>query len=225
MVWVGVRQQRLPVRLFGILLQLLAGIFFMADLGAPAGRLAGGKQRVPGRAAVGGRGPVLRVAVAAAWAGAAPGGALAGVSAVGLGGDLVGARRPARDRSARALPPAGQRRPGLLHRILSLSFGWLARRLAWPMTRYPALALLPLMVLVAMASADHDAHPFAHFGYLAWPLPLPGSFSCCAGTKHPPAATWSGSTRWACGCSRRSGLGEASWGDRFLGRRKSGPGR
>jgi hypothetical protein len=90
-----------------------------------------------------------------------------------------------------------------------LSFGWLARRLAWPMTRYPALALLPLMVLVAMASADHDAHPFAHsrLPRLAAGL-CRTAFSCCAGTKHPPAATWSGSTRWACGCSRRLELGK-----------------
>jgi uncharacterized membrane protein len=36
-VWVGVRQQRLPARLFGILLQLLAGFFYLHDLVYRAG--------------------------------------------------------------------------------------------------------------------------------------------------------------------------------------------
>jgi uncharacterized membrane protein len=36
-VWVGVRQQRLPARLFGILLQLLGGFFYLDDLHQPVG--------------------------------------------------------------------------------------------------------------------------------------------------------------------------------------------
>jgi hypothetical protein len=35
------------------------------------------------------------------------------------------------------------------------------------------------MVLLALASTFHDAHPFAHFGYLAWPLAFAAHFSCC----------------------------------------------
>jgi len=173
MVWVGVRQQRLPVRLFGILLQLLAGIFFMADLGAPAGDWP-----VVNSVCLG----ALLLAVAGlfcAWLLQRPGQALHpaerwlaylllgwGVIWWGLGGlhEI--------DRRVRYLL---QGSVALAFFTAScLSFGWLARRLAWPMARYPALALLPLMVLVAMASADHDVHPFAHSGYLVWPLAFAG---------------------------------------------------
>jgi uncharacterized membrane protein len=173
MVWVGVRQQRLPVRLFGILLQLLAGVFFMADLGAPAGDWP-----VVNSVCLG----ALLLAVAGlfcAWLLQRPGQALHpaerwlaylllgwGVIWWGLGGlhEI--------DRRVRYLL---QGNVALAFFTAScLSFGWLARRLAWPMARYPALALLPLMVLVAMASADHDAHPFAHSGYLVWPLAFAG---------------------------------------------------
>ena len=38
------------------------------------------------------------------------------------------------------------------------------------MARYPALALLPLMGLIALGTVAQDAHPFAHLGYLVWPL-------------------------------------------------------
>jgi hypothetical protein len=137
-------------------------------------RLAGSKQRVPGRAAVGGsracsaRGCCSGLGRrctrrSAGWAYLLLGW---GVIWWGLGGlhEI--------DRRVRYLL---QGNVALAFFTAScLSFGWLARRLAWPMTRYPALALLPLMVLVAMASADHDAHPFAHFGYLAWPLAFAG---------------------------------------------------
>jgi hypothetical protein len=57
-----------------------------------------------------------------------------------------------------------------------LAFSALERRLHWPQARYPALALLPLMILLALASSLRDAHPFAHLGYLAWPLAFAAHF-------------------------------------------------
>jgi uncharacterized membrane protein len=153
MVWVGVRQQRLPVRLFGILLQLLAGSLLYGRPGGVGRRLAGGKQRVPGRAAVGGRGPVLRVAVAAAgrnctrrsagwriccWAGASPGGGLAACTR-----SIGHVRHLLQGNAALA--------------FFTASRPWLSAACAAPgtgrMARYPALALLPLMVLLALASS------------------------------------------------------------------------
>lgn len=49
-------------------------------------------------------------------------------------------------------------------------FGLAERSWAWPLARYPALALPPLMaVALAWSAATHD-HPFARVGWLAWPL-------------------------------------------------------
>jgi uncharacterized membrane protein len=117
-VWVGVRQQRLPARLFGILLAVACRFLLCTTRVYGGGRLAGAQQRLPGRPAAGAGGPVLRMAVAAASAGTAPGRALARPAAVCLGHRLVGCRRPARDRSPCAPLAAGQRGAGLFHRLV-----------------------------------------------------------------------------------------------------------
>jgi uncharacterized membrane protein len=48
--------------------------------------------------------------------------------------------------------------------------GAAAHRLDWTTPRLPALCLLPLMYLVALAMADRQAHPLAYGGFIAWPL-------------------------------------------------------
>jgi uncharacterized membrane protein len=141
MVWVGVRQQRLPPRLFGILLQLLAGFFYLHDLQTAAGDWPVLNSACLGR---------LLLALAGlfcAWLLQRQRQALHPAerwlaAAVCLGRRLVGGRRPARDRSPCAPLAAGQRGAGLLHRLVP-GFQRLERRLHWPQARYPALACCP----------------------------------------------------------------------------------
>ncbi len=50
----------------------------------------------------------------------------------------------------------------------ALASSALARWLAWPVAAWPALALMPALVLCLATSAVSQAHPFARYGWLAW---------------------------------------------------------
>jgi uncharacterized membrane protein len=52
------------------------------------------------------------------------------------------------------------------------AFTVLNARLSWRDAKYPALALLPLMWIVAVFEASRAVHPFAFLGFIAWPLAL-----------------------------------------------------
>ncbi|MBK7677607.1 MAG: DUF2339 domain-containing protein [Candidatus Accumulibacter sp.] len=175
MLWVGVRQKRLPPRLFGILLQFLAGAFYLHDL-----RTATGEWPLLNSACLG----ALLLALAGlfcAWLlqrqrqdlhraehWLAP-----LLFAWGVAWWAAGGLREI-DRHVRY---ALQGNAALAFFTAScLAFSALERRLHWPQARYPALALLPLMILLALASSFQDAHPFAHLGYLAWPLAFAAHF-------------------------------------------------
>ena len=168
-VWTGVRQRRLPARIFGLALQFLAGAAFLNDLAWPVGAppiansaylgcvflaLAGlfcawylerhgldvtEPERVTAR--------VLFAWGIAWWAG----GALREI-------DL-------HVWTAYRVPTA------LVFLTASCAaFSWLHTRLDWRLARYPALAVSPLMVVAATAAVGEQAHPFAHLGYVAWPF-------------------------------------------------------
>ncbi len=169
MVWVGVRQQRLLARLFGVLLQLLAGLFYFSDRGAAVGEW-----------------PVLNsVCLGALLL------AVAGLFCAWLWQRRRDELQPAEHWLACLLFGWGVLWwvGGGLHEIdrqvqhalrgnaalgfftaSCLAFSALERRLHWPLARFPALALLPLMAVLALRTAVHADHPFAHLGYLAWPL-------------------------------------------------------
>lgn len=169
MLWVGVRQRRVLARLFGVLLQVLAGAFYLHDRGT-----------------VGGEWPVVNSvylgALLLALAGLFCGWLLqrhrddihrlerrlgTALFVWGLGWWAAGGLREIDQQVRFAL----QGNAALLFFSGScLAFNWLERRLAWPAARYPALALLPLMVLLAVATALQQEHPLAHLGYLAWPI-------------------------------------------------------
>ena len=55
-------------------------------------------------------------------------------------------------------------------------FSLLSRRLVWRAAKYPALALLPLIAIVGLIDLADAPHPFARFGYLAWPLAFAGHY-------------------------------------------------
>ena len=178
MVWAGVRQRRWQVRAFGILLQLGAGVAF-------------------------GRGIMLWAATGTIALVPLLNSHFVGATLLGLAG-LYSAWLLWRERalvgpSEQFAPPllfawgcawwlaAGWReidrwvpaemQLAALVVFLALSavaFAFAERRLSWPMARIPALALLPLLLLLALGTAATPrglmTHLFAHGGYLAWPL-------------------------------------------------------
>lgn len=169
MVWVGARQRRLPARLFGTLLQFAAGFFFSQDAVVPAGEwpllnsgcLGSVLLAVAGLSSAwlleSRRDDLLRrerclIGLLFGW----------GVAW------WVGAGLHEIDRW---LPYAWQSNATLGFCTIScLAFAALERRLRWRLARYPAFALLPSMILLALTMVFQTAHPFAYLGYVAWPL-------------------------------------------------------
>jgi uncharacterized membrane protein len=180
-VWAGLRQRRRAVRAFGVVLQLLAGIAFFVgiDLWTPTSR--------PPSAI-----PILNSAFV--------GGVF--LSLAGLYTAWLYQRRRAEVTDIeRALTPvvfgwgalwwlvAGWReierwlapdmRLSAMIGFLTLTglvFTLLERRLAWPIARVPALALLPLLLATAIATVDlrwsRGGHLFSSLGWLAWPVAI-----------------------------------------------------
>jgi len=167
-VWIGVRQQRLAARVFGIALQFLAGLAFLSDATRPAGQLAIANSFYLGCLflALGGlfcawyldrrRAEVTRAErigahVLFGW----------GILWWVFGGlHEIGEHvlRAYRGQAALAFFTAS-----------CIVFGWLHIRLDWRVPRYVALAQLPLMLLPAAVALDRDTHPLAHIGWIVWP--------------------------------------------------------
>jgi uncharacterized membrane protein len=178
MVWVGVRQRRIAVRIFGLLLQIGAGVAFGTGLtlwggAAPAVSLPVLNSQYIGAVLVGLAGlhsawlldrrhaelkepeqvvPVLLLVWGAAWWLAA-------------GWREIEHWLP-RDARLAALV-------GLLT-LTAAAFALAERRLAWRMARVPAMLLLPALLVLAVASILKpwriDGHLFAQGGLIAWPL-------------------------------------------------------
>lgn len=178
-VWVGVRQNRVAARAFGLLLQLAAGVAFALG-GAMLVR------HVPDAAW-----PVLNRE-------------FLGSALVALGGFItafVYQRGDTLKPMERTLTPAifgwgvlwwlfaganeidrfvpSARQPAALAAFAAVSavgFAFAARRLAWPMARVPALllgvVLLVGAVLGAIAGFAVDWHLFGDWGFVAWPLAI-----------------------------------------------------
>jgi uncharacterized membrane protein len=169
-VWIGVRQKRLLARIFGLLLQIGAGIafFFAIDhfhgatpvlnsfaMGCAFLALAGlfcdwylERNREVLRDGERSLGAIMFAWGLAWWAGG-------------------GLHEIDRHVAAAYRPDATL----LFIAASCVAFSVLWRRLSWRNAVYPALALLPLMALVAGFDAIIYArlHPFAGIGYLAWP--------------------------------------------------------
>ncbi|WP_300449813.1 DUF2339 domain-containing protein [Accumulibacter sp.] len=168
-VWVGVRQQRLLARLFGVLLQLLGGIFYLVEQTSAVGAwpLLNSVYLGACLLAVGGLfcGWLMQrrrdeLSPAERWLASA---LFAWGIAWWAGGGLHEIERHVR---------TAWQGNALLAFVTGscLASSALARRLDWPAARCAALALLPLMALIAAGTVVHDVHPLAHFGYLVWPL-------------------------------------------------------
>jgi len=182
-VWVGVRQQRLSARVFGIALQFLGGAAFLADQTRVTGFLFLANSAYVGCVFLAVAGlfcawyldrhrPALtepeRIAAdvlfgwgIAWWVG----GALAEID--------------------RHVPQAYRIQAMLVFLTASCAaFSWLHTRIAWRLAGYPAQALTPLMIVALGASvlqgiaqgSVQERHPLAHLGYIGWPLALAAHF-------------------------------------------------
>jgi uncharacterized membrane protein len=172
-VWVGVRQQRWPARVFGVALQLLAGLAFAADTGRVVAAVP-----VANSAYLG----CLLVAVAGlfcAWYLERHGGEVSEAERIAAWGLLawglawwVGGALQEIDRQ---VPPAYRVQAALV--LLTAScvvFSALHTRLGWRSASYPALAVLPVMLLGGAAALVEQAHPLGRLGWVAWPLAFAG---------------------------------------------------
>ena len=179
LVWVGVRQQHVGARVFGLLLQVAAGIAFGLGFSLWTHRLAGGNW------------PVLNADCVGALL----------VAAGGFVSARILARATAVTATERMAVPvmfawaalwwlgAGWReierfvppdaRISALVAFLAVSavaFAGAARKLEWPLARVPALAFVPALLLIALWRVvdlvPRGGHLFAAYGFLAWPFAL-----------------------------------------------------
>lgn len=175
-VWVGVRQQRLAARIFGLALQFLAGLAFLAEPTRPVGPLPVANSVYLG---------CVFLAVAGlfcAWyldrhRGAVTEPERQNVAPVLFGWGIAWWAGGALYEIDRQVPWAHRIQAALLFFTASgAAFSWLHARLDWRAARYPALAVLPLMVVSGAASAARDVHPLARLGGVAWPLAFAAHF-------------------------------------------------
>jgi uncharacterized membrane protein len=174
-VWIGVRQQRAVARAFGIALQILAGVAFLAGLGHPMADVPVANSVYLG---------CVFVAVAGlfcAWyldRRRDDLGQLERIAAYvlfvwGLAWWVGGALNEIDEHVSRAY---GVQAALLFATGSCALFSLLHQRIHWRAARYPALALLPSMAVLAVLTFDRDRHPFAHIGYVAWPLAFVGHY-------------------------------------------------
>lgn len=171
-VWTGVRQNRVLARVFGMLLQLAAGIAFLGDTRAAAGAIPVMNSFYLGCVMVSAAGLFCSryVELNAARVSAGERVAAGALFVWGIGW-WFGAGFT---EIARHAPVKWGYHPQLLFCAGSCAlFGLLWRRLHWNAARYVTLAIVPLTVIVAawtaIVIAPHP-HPFAHHAYVGWVL-------------------------------------------------------
>ncbi|MGH7344590.1 MAG: DUF2339 domain-containing protein, partial [Candidatus Rokuibacteriota bacterium] len=173
-VWVGIRQHRLPARIFGLALQLFAGIAFLADPSRLLGSLPIANSTYLGClfVAVGGLFCAWYLdrhrAAVTAWERLAARAAFVWGTAWWIGGALA---------EITVHLPAYRVHAALVFLTASCAaFSWLHTRIDWRLASYPAQAVTPLMVVALGASAAQERHPLAHLGYVGWPVALVAHF-------------------------------------------------
>lgn len=171
--WVGVRQRTPLTRAFALVLQLLAGGAFVKAYPDLDGDIP-----LLGAAFIG----AVLLAVAGLWTNRLMGRARA--DGAGTLGEYEAQFTPVLFGWGLAwllfagLNEIGEfvhytRQPMALVAFLTAAtaaFAWLHRRLDWPEARWPLMGLLPALALLALISAVAQSHPFAHYGWLAWPF-------------------------------------------------------
>ena len=168
-VWVGLRQRHRIARVFGILLQLLAGGAFVLAQPMPPGPpladaifigallLAGAglvTYRVLTRPAADMSAERVLASVFFAWA---------------LAWMLI-----AGGHEIRTFVAFEYRHAAWVAFVaaLALAFGVVALRRGWPEARWPGHALAPVLLAMALWALEDRVHPFANAGWVAWPFAI-----------------------------------------------------
>ncbi|MDO8598301.1 MAG: DUF2339 domain-containing protein, partial [Sulfuricaulis sp.] len=168
-VWVGVRQEKILARSFGIFLQFAAGAAFFLNAFGSWGEVPVFNSFYLGCVFIG------VASLFSAWylkhrrAPSSVEAAMAGMALFcwGCGWWLGGAIVEIHEHVAHAYR---------LHAVLLFvtascaAFSVLHRRIDWLDAKYAALALLALMVVAAVVEIDRAAHPFKNLGFIVWPL-------------------------------------------------------
>ena len=173
LVWVGVRQQRLGARLFGLLVQAGAAVALVTASPAVAADIAVLNSRYLSALMIGLAG------LFSAWYLYRNRDGLhrieADAATVLLAWGLIWWLFAGTDEISRHLRGHDRFHGFLVFFALSAAaLAWLRRRLDWGQLIYPPLLLLPTMLLIALALFfdRHLPHPFADWGLPAWGLAL-----------------------------------------------------
>ncbi|MGU7880767.1 DUF2339 domain-containing protein [Burkholderia sp. AW50-3] len=213
-VWVGVREKRLAPFGFGLLMQIAAAGAFFTSLLGPAGTNALPVLNSPYIA-------MLLIALAGLFAGwwlhgrdearawhawmpdvgaaAAAWGLLWWLSS-GLHEILVYASRHVDLHADRFVVDATA--------LFAAGTAWLAhvarRKLAWPIAEWPALALTPVLALLALRAFDAHEAPLSGMGAFAWPIAVIACYALLLRQSRGTAAA--GPATGATGTSRTSAV-------------------
>jgi len=178
-VWVGVRQEKIVARGFGIFLQFAAGVAFFITAAEPRGALPVFNSFYLGGVLI------SAAALFSAWYLKRQRQRLRNeevlvADALFFWGVLWWFGDGFEEISAYVRAEPLTRRFYRVHIVVlfvSIScalFSILRRRLKWDEALYPVMGLLPLMFALAVGEAMRAAHPFEYFGSIAWPLAFAG---------------------------------------------------
>lgn len=230
-VWVGLRQQRLLARWFGLLLQFGAALAFMGTLNRPVGGMV-----ILNSAFVG----MILIAVAALFTSYCQYRSREAlphwerdVHVALLGWGVIWWLAAGFREIDHFVADSFAVRADIAFAALSfLVLDFIARRVDWPVARLPGAALLPMLASFAvyLCIDERNANPFAHLGFVAWPVALGGHYLLLhrVGEAWPPVLVraWHAGSLWltlviaAWSCARfvdgLPGLGSA-WTELVVG--------
>ena len=175
-LWAGIRQNRLLARLFGLLLQLIAGFAFFHGF-----HLAAAPYAILNSVFIG----AVLMAGAGLWSNRLlsrdPQAAGKFENAVtpllflwGMGWWLFAGLREI----DRFIDDDLRINAALAFLTFTvLAFSWLHRNRSWREAQWPVLAFLPVLALIAFIGAFHQGHPFANYGWIVWPIALASHYT------------------------------------------------
>lgn len=171
LVWVGIRQQRLLSRNFGLVLQLSAGVIFLEDFSIPLDAIPVFNGFYIGCLAVSFAGLFSayylqhKKEVLKNWEGFFP-------HVMFIWGLLWWFGSGLNEIAEHVINQYEYHLTVVFLALSCLAASQLKRRLDWSLMRFPALALgLMLVFIIPLIFVDSSTrHPLANFGYIVWPL-------------------------------------------------------
>lgn len=170
-VWVGMRQNRVLARSFGLALQFLAGVAFLSDIDQGYGTIAVLNSFYLGCTFI-----AAGALFCSAYIDRKPQNAKpweSGVSGVLLLWGVLWWAAGGLHEIHRHVDAEFRQHAALLFLVASAAaFSVLSRALAWPRARWPAYAILPVGIVFAADGFFDQTQPAANLGVVAWPASL-----------------------------------------------------